>query len=92
MDNFLSVIRRRVEWPVEVSRQMSIQNGDLVKIRAYGGEIQVRRLVEVKGKMAIITTDAEREIAAREKREPVRIGIPLEDVIEAVKEKSKPLI
>ena len=69
---------------------MNIQSGDLVRIRAYGGEIQVRRLVEVKGKMAIITTDAERDIAAREKRDPIRIGIPLADVIEAVEEKPKP--
>lgn len=65
---------------------MNVQNGDLVKVRAYGGEIQVRRLVEVQGKTAIITTDAEREAAAREKREPIRIGLPLADVIEVVEE------
>jgi hypothetical protein len=66
---------------------MNIQSGDLVRIRAYGGEIQERRLVEVKGKTAVITTDAEREAAAREKREPIRVGIPLVDVIEVVEEK-----
>jgi hypothetical protein len=66
---------------------MNIQSGDLVRVRAYGGEVQVRRLVEVQGKTAIITTDEEREAAARENREPIRIGLPLSDVIEVVKRK-----
>jgi hypothetical protein len=66
---------------------MNMRSGDLIRIRAYGGEIQVRRLVEVKGKTAVITTDAEREAAAKEKREPIRIGVPLADVIEVVEEK-----
>jgi hypothetical protein len=59
----------------------------LVRVRAYGGGIQVRRLVEVKGKTAVITTDAEQEAAARERRDPVRLGILLVDVIEVAEEK-----
>lgn len=69
---------------------MNIRSGDLVRIRAYGGEVQERRVVEVKGKIAIITTDAERAAATREGRDPVRIGIRLTDIIEAVKEKPNP--
>lgn len=65
---------------------MNLQSGDLVRVRAYGGEIQTRRLVEVQGRIAVITTDEEREAAAREKRDPIRIGLPLTDVIEVVEE------
>jgi len=63
---------------------MDIQNGDLVKVRAYGGQIQIRRLLEVRGQTAIISTDEECQTAKREGREPIKIGIPLDDVIEIV--------
>lgn len=63
---------------------MRVQRGDLVKVRAYGGEILTRRLVEVQGKTAIITTDEEREAAAKEKREIICVGFPLADVISVV--------
>lgn len=65
---------------------MAAQNGDLVRVRAYGGEVQVCRLVEVQDKTAIVTTDEECEAATREEREPIRIGFPLADVIEVVEE------
>jgi len=66
---------------------MKLQNGDLVKVRAYRNQVQVRRLVEVQGRTAIITTDEECKAAAREKRKPVCIGFPLADVIGVVKKR-----
>jgi hypothetical protein len=65
---------------------MELQNGEMIRVRAYGGQVLTRRLVEVRGQKAIITTDDEREAAAREKREPICLGFPLADVIEVVEE------
>jgi hypothetical protein len=58
-----------------------------VKIRAYKNLVVVRRLLEVRGQTAVISTDEECEAAAREKREPICIGFPLADVIEKLKDK-----
>ena len=64
---------------------MDLKNGDLVKVRAYKDQIEIRRLIEVRGQTAIISTDEECQKAAREKREPICIGFPLADVIKVVK-------
>src|SRR5258705_218886 len=69
---------------------MDVQNGDLVKVRAYGGHIQIRRLLEVRGKTAIISTDEECQTAKREGREPITIGVPLDDVTEIVDPNARP--
>jgi hypothetical protein len=61
---------------------MNAQKGDLVKVKAYGGQMIVRRVVEVRERSVILTTKEEYETAAREKREPICIGFPLSDVVE----------
>jgi hypothetical protein len=54
-------------------------------IRAYKNQVQIRRLIEVRGQLAIISTDEECQRAIREKREPICLGFPLADVIGVVK-------
>lgn len=61
---------------------MKVQNGDLVKVRTYGGQV-----VDVRERSVIVTTKEEFETVAREKRELICIGSPLSDVVE---EKPKP--
>lgn len=63
---------------------MRIEKGNLIRISTYGGKVVSRRVVEVGEQAVILTTDEECQAAAKEKREPVRIGFPLADVIEAV--------
>lgn len=64
---------------------MKLQNGEMIRVRAYGGEVLNRRLIEVREQMAVVTTDEEYKAAAREKREPICIGFPLADVIAVVR-------
>lgn len=60
---------------------MELQNGDLIRVRAYGGRAVDRRLVEVRGQTAVVTTDEEYQAAKKERREPISIGFPLSDVV-----------
>ena len=53
---------------------MDIQNGDLVTVKAYGGDVIVGRLMEVREWVAIVSTDEELKAAEREQREPICIG------------------
>lgn len=66
---------------------MRVQNGDLIQLKTYGGQVVERRVVDVRERSVIVTTKKEYETAAREKREPICIGFPLSDVVE---EKPKP--
>lgn len=66
---------------------MELQKGDFIRVKVYGGQLVDRRLVEVRGQMAVVTTDEEYQAAQRERREPICIGFPLSDVI---KKKPKP--
>ncbi len=68
---------------------MRINNGSLVQVRVYGGQVVTRRLVEVRGQIALISTDEECESAAREQREPICIGFPLSDVVKVVERKTQ---
>jgi hypothetical protein len=65
---------------------MSVQDGDLVRVKTYGGRAVVRRAVEVLDKTVLISTDEECKAAAKERREPICIGFPLADVIEVVEQ------
>ncbi len=66
---------------------MKLQNGDAIRVKTYGGRVIDRRLVEVRGRVAVVTTDEEYQAAKKEKREPICIGFPLSDV---TKRKSNP--
>jgi hypothetical protein len=85
-DYFLRCFGYALKWLVEVGK-MDVRNGDMVKVRTYGGEVAVRRVIEVQGQSVIVSTNEEYETAKGEQREPVCIGFPLADVIEVVDKK-----
>ena len=58
-----------------------MREGDLVRVKAYGGEQVTRRLVAVRGDVLLICRDEEYEAAQREGRQPVCVGFHKEDVI-----------
>jgi len=59
-----------------------MREGDLVRVKAYGGQELMRRLVEVRGDILLICRDEEYEAAQREGRQPVCVGFRKEDIIE----------
>jgi len=58
-----------------------MREGDLVRVRAYGGEQVMRRLVAVRGDILLICRDEEYEAAQREGRQPLCVGFHKEDII-----------
>lgn len=64
-----------------------MRNGDLIRVKTYGGKVEARRVVDVRERLVIVTTKEEYETAAREQRKPVCIGFPLVDVIEVIGQK-----
>lgn len=58
--------------------------GQVVTVRLYGGETGVRRVVADKGAVVVICSEGEYANAKREKREPVGLGFPRQDVLEEV--------
>jgi len=61
---------------------MRIQRGDMVRVKAYGGKVIARRVVEVRERSVAVTTKEEYDAAAKEQREPICIGFPLSDILE----------
>jgi hypothetical protein len=68
---------------------MDIQRGALIKVRAYGGKELTVSCEAVQGRTVVVTTEQERESAAKEQREPICLGFPLADVIEVVKREKR---
>jgi hypothetical protein len=58
-----------------------MREGDLVRVKAYGGQELVRRLVAVRGNVYLICRDEEYEAAQRQGRQPVCVGFNKEDII-----------
>ena len=59
-----------------------MNTGDLVAVRVYGGEIvHGRVVVEVHARGVLVCRAAEWEASKRERREPVVVGFPVEDVL-----------
>ena len=56
--------------------------GYYVRLRAYGGEEIIRRVVAVKPGVVLVCKDEEYAQAQREGREPAVVGFRLEHVIE----------
>ncbi len=63
---------------------MNIQPGQWVRLRAYGGEEIVRRVVRDTERVVIVCTDQEYKDAERERRDPQAVGFLKEYVIEAL--------
>ena len=58
-----------------------MERGSWVRVHAYGGEIIMRRVVEVDGDTIAICRDDEFQAAQREGREPVSVGFPRNAVV-----------
>jgi hypothetical protein len=69
---------------------VDIQHGTLIRVRAYGGRVLVVSCEAIQGQTVVVTTEKERESAAKEQRDPICLGFPLADVLEVVEEKPKP--
>ncbi|MBI4337396.1 MAG: hypothetical protein HY683_06175 [Chloroflexi bacterium] len=68
-----------------------MEAGDMVWLRAYGGEKIARRVVEVKGDVVVVCQDNEYQAAAKEGRPPIAVGFNVEDVLgEASQRTMKP--
>ena len=61
-----------------------MEAGNIVRLRAYGGEVLERVVAGFKGKTVLICTEAEYERAKKEAREPEAIGWPADDVLEVL--------
>lgn len=55
--------------------------GDIVRVRAYGGEILSRRVVNADAVTVVVCNEVEYASALEERREPAGIGFPVDDVI-----------
>ena len=59
--------------------------GQMIRLRAYGGQELVRRIVQVNRTHVAVCTESEFVSAQRERREPLTVGFPVTDVLEVVK-------
>ena len=59
---------------------MTLETGEILQVRTFDRGIVERQLVRVSGDIAELTTPEEYQAAAREGREPIRIGFPVQDV------------
>lgn len=60
-----------------------LRNGDLIKLRAYKGKSIIRRFLGTRHSIVLICSDAEYQLARREKRKPFAVGFQLDDVIDS---------
>jgi hypothetical protein len=60
---------------------MAVTKGGLIKLRAFGGKQIVRRFVGKRRGTVLICSDQEYKSAIRERRDPLCVGFPLEDVM-----------
>jgi hypothetical protein len=58
----------------------SHERGQIVRVRAYGGEILERRVVSDLGRTVVICCEAEYKAATVAGREPEGVGFPRADV------------
>ena len=64
---------------------MEIQPGDTVIIKTYPKEMLTRRVAAVQPSILLLTTDLKWQDSRSEKRDPICIGFPIEDVIRVEK-------
>ena len=63
-----------------------MSQGDLVKLRAYGEEEIIRRIVLEEDSTVYVCMEEEYQAAINEGREPVCVGFPMESIIERMLE------
>jgi hypothetical protein len=66
-----------------------MERGAWVQVRAFGGEILARRVVEVDGDTIAICRDEEYQTAQREGREPITVGFPRSAIVEGEEQKRR---
>ncbi len=59
-----------------------MERGGWVRLRAYGGEVITRRVVEIDDEMIAVCRDDEYQAAEREGREPITVAFWKEDIID----------
>lgn len=62
---------------------MGLKRGGLIKVRAFGGKEIVRRFLAKRNGTVLICSEEEYQSARLQKREPICVGFPVGDVIEA---------
>jgi hypothetical protein len=67
-----------------MTRGVLMKPGQIVKLRAYGGEELLRRVIRQDNGLLVVCSPEEYEKAHREKREPVGVGFRTKDVIDEV--------
>ena len=63
-----------------------VNPGSLIRLRAYGGEEIVRRVVEVQPDAVLVCSEEEYERAQTEGRKPMTVGFRYEYVLRTVDE------
>lgn len=59
-----------------------MRSGQIIKVRAYGNEILVRQVIQVKKDIVVICRPDEYNKSHIEGREPIGVGFQLKDVVE----------
>ena len=54
-----------------------MKKGDLVEVTAYGGKVEIKKVLETCGKTVYLTTPEEWTLALVENREPIGVGFAL---------------
>jgi hypothetical protein len=62
---------------------MGLKRGSLIKVRAFGGKEIVRRFLAKRNGTILICSEEEYQSARLQKREPMCVGFPVADVIDA---------
>jgi hypothetical protein len=62
---------------------MTLETGELLRVRTFDRGVVERRFVRLSGDTAEVTTPEEWENASREGRSPICIGFPVTDVASA---------
>lgn len=60
-----------------------MKRGDHVRLRGYGGEELVRRVVDETGAHVIVCTEEEYQAALKESRPPAAVGFRKTDIVGA---------
>jgi hypothetical protein len=60
----------------------AMKEGQLVKLRGYGGEELVRRVVRLQNDIVVVCRPEEYESARREGHEPLSVGFHVADIID----------
>jgi hypothetical protein len=71
-------------------KEMPMEKGDLVTVRAFGGELLKRRVVNELTNVVLVCSEKEYRKAAEEGREPDAVGFPKEDVKSLAKSATNP--